>query len=474
MRQSQPVHKLPESDLNPAYVNYWIDRIMALGKRHWIPIEKPAKFRLNIKGQVLNPAIDEPDLEGYWKSNEVPANMAFVAQGSDYENEYLDCSQEGRYLREYCVQRSSGAHGANHFLHFRSLVDLRSRAQHQDPEYLADKLEIEYDLAFQLVDVIRRLEFDRKWYLKLYHGYGSTIGLKDMEHDQVVETIKLLIESADQADEVTVTWNNYINSNDIDRDLLQEEMQLLHRRFDPVNLDDEENTFETDQLDEMLTDDKMDRKNSDNPYSSNRLSNGKDALTPEFQAYVENADIDTIKKLQGKAFTQKRTQVEINQIKAEFLRKYGTTPYASSTNIKMKPLWKKCPEDLKSHLFRYEKPVYDDHGQLVMVPAITTGLKYKQPDFFYFTSAMKSHFWRLIKARKEVLNKRTIPMAELSDSAKLVMHWVKQLGKGQKTCALIYAAMNGKSYSLYGLKIDFPERLGGFEVNTVWKTYKAL
>ena len=460
----------PQDDLNPAYINYWIDRIMSLGKRHWIPIEKPSKFRPNIKDQVLDPAIDEPDLDNYWRSNEVPANMAFVAQGSDYENEYLDADQTGRYLREYCVQRNN----ANHFLHFRSLTDLRSISQHQDPEYIADKLDIDYDLAYQLVDAIKRLGFDRHWYLKLYHGYGHTTGLKDMEPDQIALTIELLTKSADEAGEVTIEWNNYINSSDIDRELLHEEMELLHRRFDPTNLDDEENTFDQDNLDELSINDQLDRKNSSNPYSSNRLSNGKDALTSEFQSYIENADIDQIKSLQSKMFTQERTSAEIAKIRTEFKIKYNSMPQIKSSNAKTKPYWKKHPENPKSSLFKYASPVYDDHGNLVMIPVVSTGLKFKQPDFYYFTSKMKSHFWRLIKARKKELNKQTVSQDRLTDGAKIVLDWVERLGKGQTTCALIYAATSGKPYNLYGLEIEFNAPLDRLETNTIWQTYKSL
>jgi hypothetical protein len=146
----------------------------------------------------------------------------------------------------------------------------------------------------------------------------------------------------------------------------------------------------------------------------------------------------------------------------------------SSTNPKMKPLWKNCPEDKTSALFRYKKPVYDEHDELVMIPAVTTGLKYKPPEYHYFTPMMKSHFWTLIKLRKKELNKEVVKDHDLTTDAMLAIDWIRKLGKGQTTCTIIQGATLGQSVNIYGIKIDFNNKLDRKEINTLWQTYKTL
>jgi hypothetical protein len=161
-------------------------------------------------------------------------------------------------------------------------------------------------------------------------------------------------------------------------------------------------------------------------------------------------------------FPQKRTFQEINKIKSEFQQKFGITPRMASTSRKRKPLWKKG------------KPVYDDHGRLVMIPAVSTGLKYKRPEYHYFTPAMVSHFWTLIKLRKEELNKEVVEDDDLSADALMAIQWIRQLGKGQITTMLINNAIKGTKFNLYGIKVDFNHQLDQKEANTLWQTYKTM
>jgi len=468
----------PTPEVNPEYVNWLTDHIMALGKRQPMPIPKPAQFMPNIKGKIINSPIDQPDLDTYKFENEVPTNKSFYDMGlSQYDNAWLDQGQEGRYLREYCVQRA----GANHFLHLRNLTDLRSQHEHLDPikltevllgkklEYqtlpvkngdgrikviLTENAEAIYPLAFRWAEANRALNIDRKRYLKMVHT-----GMKDMCLRCKMRYVEKLIECAEDIDrpEITVKWTNYMNSKNVEREYLDQYFKTM-----PKLIEDEEAWQDWEENLTTQFADGLDRKDSSNPYSTNRLFNGNEALTPEFQEIIQNADMKTIRMLQSRMFPQKRTFQEINKIKAEFQEKFGTTPYMSSTNPKMKPLWKKG------------KPVYNEHDELVMIPAVSTGLKYKRPEYHYFTQSMISHFWTLIKLRKEELNKEVVSDDDLTEHAILAIGWIRQLGKGQVTCSIIQSAILGEPVNIYGIKIDFNTKLDRKEANTLWQTYKTM
>ena len=390
-----------------------------------------------------------------------------------YENAVLDhAGQTGRYLREYCVQRA----GANHFLHLRNVTDIKSKAQHHDADALmtiftkiaekeddVDPSEIPYDVAYQWAEHNKSLEVDRKTFLKMVHQE-----MKQMLHEDRLIYIASLEIWAEETENVTVRWVNYLNAKDIEREELIEHMNDISDYYEAKK---ETWTVEDEESPEYWMEilepspakrDQMDRKQSTNPYSSNRLFNGNETLTWEFQQKIATADKETIKRLQTKMFPQKRTQEEINEIVSFFRQNYGTTPKMKSSNPKTKPLLKKG------------KPVYDDYGRLVRIPAVSTGLRYKRPGFHYFTQSMVSHFWTLVKLRKQELNKETIPEDELSENAMLAVQWIHQLGKGQVTCTIIQNAIQGKSANVYGINVEFTQALNPEEANTVWQTYKQL
>ena len=426
--------------------------------------------------------IDNFNEKTYKFSNEVPVNKSFYDMGlCQYTNPYLDVDQTGRYLREYCVQRA----GSNHFLHLRNLTDLRSQNQQTDPEKLMvifkeiakkedeseeytidiDPTELPYDVAYKWSEANKAMSVDRKQFLRQIHRE-----MKYMCPRCRIAYIENLEQIANELDEVTVTWTNYLNSDDVEKDYLEQYMSTM-----PKMTDDEESwEYWEEIMEPIIKSDGLDRKNSTNPYSTNRLFNGTEALTPEFQNYIENADIDTIKKLQSRMFPQKRSYQEIEAIKVDFKAKYGTTPCMSSTNPRMRVLWTKCTKNMKSYLFRSKKPLYDDYGQLVKVPAVSTGLKYKPPYYHYFTSEMISHFWTLIKLRKEKLNEEIVEDDDLSENAMIAIGWIRQLGKSQITTMLINNAIQGQKINVYGIKVDFSHELDQKEANTLWQTYKSM
>ena len=410
------------------------------------------------------------DFENYKRSNEVPVNQSFYDMGlTEYTNPQLDESQEGRYLREYCVQRA----GSNHFLHMRLPSDLKSKHEHLDPDKLMhifkDDMPLPYDVAYKWAETNRKLGVDRKMFLKMVY-----IDMKDLGLYDKVKYIENLEEMATEADAVTVKWINYINSDNVEQEYLDQYMKTM------TFAEDEEAWEYWDELIEPLYtytqfgEDGLDRKESTNPYSTNRLFNGTETLSWDFQMKIMNADIKEIKRLQSNMFVQKRTWKEILAVQDYFEANFGTVPTMKSTNKRTKPLWKKCKEDKTSALFRYKKPVYDDYGRLVRIPAVTTGLKFKRPVFHYFTPGMVSHFWQLVKLRKEQLNQVTMDEDDMSKDGKRALKWVRDLGKGQITCRIIQAAIDATVADLYGIKVEFENPINEEEINMLWQTYKAM
>lgn len=450
---------MPQPEENPLWISY-----QKLTPEFQALCQKPVPVVQNREPVITEP-IDEPDLDKYKYSNEVPANLAFEAQGSEFTNEYLDAGQEGRYLREYCVQRN----GANHFLHLKNLTDLRSVHQHQDPFYFAEVLDIPFDLAFQFAEAMKSLAFDRMRWLKLYHGNKKDIGLKDMSEDQRIELITEFIDIAEDLEKPdnvsgypgTVTWNNYIHMTVSDeREFTVEYMRDLDKRIIQAALLDvnphNSQHWDEDYVQFLPQDDNLDRKSSTNPYSTNRLYDGKDSLSWEFQRMVETASEAQLDQLKAAMKPSKRTGAELRKITKFFMEHYDTVPCGYSSRKKW-VVWSEEP-----------------------VSAVSTGLLWKRPKFHYFTSDrpkgedMKSHFWTLYHARRKELREYTIPVSELSDDAKIALEWMNSLGKGNQACSIIYAASDGKSYNLYGLDISFHQKLSQHEINTLWSQYRAL
>jgi hypothetical protein len=517
----QPIKNLETVD----FENRWIEKIRSLGVRPSIPykIVKPKRvFFDNVREPIMDDTIDNVDLDAYKRLNEVPANMAFVDQGAEYENQHLDASQEGRYLREYCVQRA----GANHFLHFRTLTDLRSKHQHQDPDKLMVVFEdpekfdnpegfisrtLDYDVAYKWAEANRSLGMDRDRYLKMIFGE-----MKMMTMTQTIEYIESLEWYAEKGEEVEIKWINHINADDVEREYLKSYMgKIEYFAEDEENWDEFESALEAEE--QSLSEDDLDRKNSVNPYSSNRLANGNDALSYEFAAVIHHAERKTINFLQGQMFPQKREFHEIQDIKRHFESEYGTSPANKSTNMEIqipdvyfefiaiprpitpkdiiagawlemyvaerqyqinlrrfKPLLIKAQKSEETKIFGKKKPAYDEDDNLIMIPAVTTGINYSRPPCYYFTQAMVSHFWTLIKARKEELEIEMMPEDKMGDDAKLAIKWIRKLGQGQLTTMIIESAVKGNAFDVYGIEVNFTKPISDSETNALWNTYKTI
>ena len=427
--------------------------------------------------------IDHYQLDTYKYSNEVPVNKSFHDMGlCEYDNAPMDVNQEGRYLREFCVQRTSPP--ANHFLHFRTLTDLRSKHEHQDPEKLMtiftnlkldqdnkgkiiepeiDRTELPYDLCHKWAESNRLMQINRKFFIKI---------IRQMKHMSAAERenhVDIMCEHAEDMERRTMYWINNINAAMVEKADRQEQMELLsdyYQEKEHWHVEDEEDyEYWEDKIEDMLTetaDDTLDRKDSSNPYSTNRLFNGNESLSWQFQQKIANADMNAIKKMQANMFPQKRTFSEMNDIIDYFEKKYGTTPKMKTSNKNTKPLWKKGV------------PVYDKDGKLITVPTVSTGLKYKPPAYSYFTRSMVSHFWTLIKLRKAELNQETVKEDKLSETAQTAMKWIRDLGKGQLTCTIINNAIKGENTDAYGIQIQFNEKLNRQEANTLWTQYKSM
>jgi hypothetical protein len=343
--------------------------------------QKPNQFVQN-REPVLDETIDQPDFNKYQYSNEIPANLTFVDQGSEYHNQHLDASQEGRYLREYCVQHRN----KNYFLYLKGLINLRHLPEWENPEKLAAILDIPFNLAFRLADALSYLEFDYVAYKSLMKEFSKA------SKATVIIKIEQYTLNAEMLKEVTVEWENHMVVADPEQEYLSQYVS---------------------KIDNYINEDELPEDNgANNPYGAYPLENGKDSLPYEFQVKLDNADFN--------------------------------------------------------ELTRYRKNMF---------PAKNANGKWCRPKYHYFTDGMRNHFWTIYYRRKDELKElaeKPIPIQDLSDDAKVALEWIESLGKGRITAALIYAAKEGSSMNLFGMKVEFSRPLPQPEVATLWNAYASI
>ena len=156
-----------------------------------------------------------------------------------------------------------------------------------------------YPVAYKWAQANIALQIDRKRYLKMVH-----VDMKDMCLRCKVKYVEKLAECADDIDrpEITIKWTNYVNSTNVEKEYLNQYFRSM-----PELIEDEETWKDWEESLTTQFADGLDRKDSSNPYSTNRLYNGNEALTPEFQTIIQNADMKIIRTLQSRMFPQKRT-----------------------------------------------------------------------------------------------------------------------------------------------------------------------
>ena len=194
-------------------------------------------------------------------------------------------------FRERCV-----SYGSKLFvLYEKRKPDLEPR-WYMKSEELVKRLDIEFDLATQVIEVIKLMHrsvdnkldrVDAKIIQKLIYGYtmengdvrGGLISLKG-DSSAIESTIEMIREMLEEAD--------------TDHEPLG--MAWLPLRSDDYF--DERMIYLVDENDEEIEDDDMDQAGDNNPYAAFPLSDGRDGVKYEFIDYIKSADVKTIKEIQ--------------------------------------------------------------------------------------------------------------------------------------------------------------------------------
>lgn len=374
-----------------------------------------------------SPPEPEPDLWWQQPNQDLPDNLQWYDMGIvERKTEHLDPVPNGngkmvnmmndRHFRECCVQYG----GRNYAFKLKTKADLEP-PNFRRPEWIAEQLEIEIDLAKQITELIDEMNFDRNTVMRLFYGRSSLRATKVEKKGRCTKT-------AVDTDGKRFCWTE-CTSHEIARDIgiLREikEMieepdwsQLRDDNFaDPIT---EDHIYMTDEVLESISfgrfneetneivDDMMDDTSSANPFGVFPLYWGAEALSHEFIQMIKEADWEKIK-----------------QIQARFYPQYD--PISGRT----------CA-----------------------------------PEYWYLTSTQKSQAWIYIKDRKEQLSKITV--ANPSESYKQCLHWVRQFGKGRFATGMIFAFAEGRSFNALGQEVVFEKPGQSAEIQMLWNAYRNL
>jgi hypothetical protein len=296
-----------------------------------------------------------------------------------------------RDFRERCIVRN----GKLQFLYEKRAVDILKPNAYTNPEWLADKLEIPYDLAYKMTEVFRSmdsedggLDVDRKTFNKMLYGYlpdhielipdkpkfGKPrwivtnrhtgilgYGRKDQPprtigggNDNVAKKIIELLETlADELDNITVKKSDFISIEEAEQ---QTTAQHALENFDPT---EDLELVAMGWMDTDNSEDNLEIMGENNPFSTYTLHDGSEALSHEFITILREADMAKLKEIQSNFYPSKN-------------------PY--------------------------------------------TGRKYA-PKYWYMTPSQKSQAWVYIKARKEEL--ANAAGKNVSIDGQLVLKWIR-------------------------------------------------
>jgi len=264
-------------------------------------------------------------------NKDVPDNIQFFDMGLvERNNDHLDHRQlDDRDFRQRCITRDNSVNP----LYEKRKVDIINsiRPTHYNPDWLIQILGemyigssprimrynsffvknwnlksnvivesiaitasiIKFDQAFKLANCFKRLELDRKAVLKIMYGYVSENGYKEGLVNcpaYLDKAIELLVEFADNADEVTIDSTNFVpNAAWYDEETIQ---SMNFGNFNPY---DEEVTSNDDEMDFMA---------ENNPFKSFRFSSEYDCLSHEFITMIKEADSSKLAEIQRGFFKQ--------------------------------------------------------------------------------------------------------------------------------------------------------------------------
>jgi hypothetical protein len=315
-----------------------------------------------------------------------------------------------RDFRERCVP----INGKNYAFKLKKKPDIEP-PNYLRMEWIAEKLRIPHDLARQVIELFKEMEFSRKEIMKIFYSpatpycwaggaYKKTFGKdkgkmiatpmstgKEIARD--IESIRWLNDAISEP-KIKSIWGN-TDGEPISEDWIYMTEEVIE-------------TIEFGTLDEQKNDtvpDQMDVTSTAYPFALFPLQYGNEALSHEFITMIKEADFDKIKEIQSRFYAQ-----------------------------------------------------YD-----------ALAGRYYAPKYWYLTGTQKSQAWIYIKERKEQL--KNMKAKDMSEDCKICLHWIKQYGKSKFSTGIIYAFKEGKNFDLFGQIIEFNEPASNQEMQFVWSQY---
>jgi len=434
----------------------------------------------------------DDDEDGRWRNRDLPDHQAFVEQGNhEAVNEHIDLriddaatgireivptnpdyyrfhwasgayeADESRvvprirrrmdagHFRELCYQ--SG--GRNQALYERRSIDFDA-AQHVRPEWLAEKIDIEWPDAVTLAEFLRKMRFNRQMTLKLIFGHMAHPqpeekpkvgchrpkgGLQVLNAEQLKFWIGEFMAIAEQLPELPedeqmlersledhrqhyFDESNYLDFdgplaqiNWIEREAVEsfQASQLAHHgdieRLIELgfNVDPPEPT-EEDRRFQWLFETTRYLSFDSNPYSSFPLHYGEDAIGWDLVLEIKSADMDKLKEIQSRMFPVK-------------------------------------------------------------------GYRSWQPaEYRHFTYGQRTSFWAYLNARKQQIAAEY--RGKLTRHSLQVIEEVKKLGASRTTKAFIMAYRNGGKFETDEAYYEFDSvpRPSPEEMYVIWGAYREL
>jgi hypothetical protein len=226
---------------------------------------------------------------------------------------------------------------------------------------------------------------------------------------------KQLTEMVDQMDEVTITWENCINAENIEQVVSYDrpDSPYSEHGLDSHNWTDE-------QFEAVYPEDDLEN-NQDNPFGAFPLHHGDEAMSHEFLTMLRFA-------------SQEKLQSIIDEL----------------------PKWKNGQR-------RNGYLEWNNFGQQYW-------RKYK---FHYLTNSQISQIWVYIKARRKQL--KSLAKSKLSQDAKMIMRFMDQnAGSKKLSAAMIYSWRDGTSFNTYGVPINWSKQPDPTELSIVWDRWHEM
>jgi hypothetical protein len=336
------------------------------------------------------------------------------------KNEHLDPQRDesgrlvnamnDRHFRELCVPIGN----KNYAMKLKTKPDIEP-INYLRCEWIAEQLNIEEDLAMQVVDTFKDLRLNRKTVMQIFYlsspfcwkgtsyvkqfgkDKGSVVEVPHSTSKEIARDIEILRELDLGASEpVASIWGD-TSGEPISDDWIYMTDEVIDVMENKRYNEETNGCFE----------DYMDVTSPAYPYALFPLCYGNEALSHEFIQMIKDANEQKIKEIQSRFYPQ----------------------YSPMTG------------------------------------------RTRAPEYWYLTPSQKSQAWIYIKARKKQLEIKA--EQNISEDFKKCEHWINQYGKSQISTGLIFAFKEGREFDMFGEKIKFDSAGSPHEVSKLWMQYNV-